>query len=222
MWVETNGLRLYCAVSGAGAPLLLLHGNGETHAIFDEAAAILAAHYTVYAVDTRGHGQSQPGPLHYADMAEDVAGLIAALGLERPYLCGFSDGGITALLLAASRPGLLRRLAVCGANSCPGGLKRRWRLRFWLEWKKTRSPLLRLMLDEPHITAETLGRINAPTAVLAGSRDLIRRADTRRIAAAIPNSTLRILPGETHGSYVVHSAKLAALLLQLDGKGTEL
>ena len=63
------------------------------------------------------------------------------------------------------------------------------------------------MLDEPHITAETLGRINAPTAVLAGSRDLIRRADTRRIAAAIPNSTLRILPGETHGSYVVHSAK---------------
>ena len=217
MWVETNGVRLYCAVSGSGAPLLMLHGNGETHAIFDEAAAVLGTRYTVYAPDTRGHGQSAAVPaLHYADMAEDVFGLIVQLGLEKPVLCGFSDGGIAGLLLAAAHPGLLSRLIICGANTHPAGLKRLWRLGFWLTYLKTRSPLYRLMLTEPRITDEMLRRIDVPTAVVAGSRDLIRLTDTRRIAAGIPNSTLHILPGETHDSYVTHSRKLAALLFHLE------
>ena len=61
-----------------------------------------------------------------------------------------------------------------------------------------------------------LRHITAKTLVLAGSGDLIREKETRRIAAAIPGAQLRILDGEDHGSYIVHSEKIADLILDFD------
>ena len=60
MIVHCNGIDIFYEVRGSGAPLLMLHGNGETHAIFDEAADLLARYFTVYTPDTRGHGASSP------------------------------------------------------------------------------------------------------------------------------------------------------------------
>ena len=51
-----------------------------------------------------------------------------------------------------------------------------------------------------------------PTLVLAGSKDLIRESETRLIAESIPGARLRILKGEKHGSYIVHSTKIAAII----------
>ena len=68
------------------------------------------------------------------------------------------------------------------------------------------------MLREPSISDETLRAIRARTLVLAGSGDLILPEETRHIAAAIPGAQLRILEGEDHGSYIVHSTKIAELI----------
>jgi pimeloyl-ACP methyl ester carboxylesterase len=54
------------------------------------------------------------------------------------------------------------------------------------------------MLDPPGVSLNDLGRIEAPTLVLAGQHDLIRRAHTRALAAAIPNARLRIVREGSH------------------------
>ena len=54
-----NGIRIFYEKQGEGAPLILLHGNGETHEIFDKAVEAFSSQYTVYALDSRCHGKSE-------------------------------------------------------------------------------------------------------------------------------------------------------------------
>ena len=214
MQVTVNGCTLYYEKTGAGRPLILLHGNGETHLIFDKALPLLRDHFTVYLIDSRGHGQSsKTNSFHYAEMAEDIHCFIEALSLTAPLFYGFSDGGIIGLMLAATYPTLLSGLIVSGANTGPEGLKQGWLWLFRLVYRITKDPKIALMLQEPHITAKQLAAIQIPTLVLAGSHDLIKEAHTRSLAAAIQGCSLHILPGEGHGSYVVHSEKIASLIL---------
>ena len=206
-------VRIHYEVLGQGRPLVFFHGNGEDHHIFEETARLLAEEYTVYLPDSRCHGESEKTEtVGYREIAADFLSLIQGLHLEKPVLCGFSDGGIVALLIAIAKPALPSALIVCGANSTPGGLKRRFRAFFRLQWKLTKNPLLGMMLKEPLISPAALAKIQAPTLVLAGSRDIIRQSHTEKLAAAIPGSRLGILFGETHASYVVHTEKLYGLL----------
>ncbi len=214
MFFECGTIRLYYEVEGSGPPLILLHGNGETHRIFDEAVRDLRAHFTVYAVDTRGHGQSSPvTEYHYDDMTEDIYRFITQLDIKQPLLYGFSDGGIVGLLLAMRYPGLLSQLVASGANIEPAGIKKRWLLLFRLLYALSRSPQMKLMLTEPHITSDALRTISTPTLLTAGSRDMILAAHTRMIHTAIPDSELFIIHGATHSSYIVNSNEIAALLI---------
>ncbi|MBO7151910.1 MAG: alpha/beta hydrolase, partial [Clostridia bacterium] len=57
-----------------------------------------------------------------------------------------------------------------------------------------------------------LKKIEIPTLVLAGENDVIKRAHTQLIASSIANSTLIIVPNETHSSYIIHSKKLYNLI----------
>lgn len=215
MICQVNGIKLYYEKSGAGRPLLLLHGNGESHDIFHEAIPLLEKHFTVYALDSRGHGQSPaPAACHYADFAEDVRCFIHAQCLKQPLLYGFSDGGIIGLLLASQQPELLSRLIISGANLVPEGIRRGWLALFRIIYFFTRDPKMKMMLKEPAITAEMLHKIQIPTAVFAGKRDMIKESHTRYIAANIKGSTLTILPGENHGSYIVHNKKIGELILK--------
>lgn len=215
MLIEANGKTLHYEVAGSGTPLILLHGNGEDLHIFKESTALLKEFFTVYALDFAGHGESQAvEELHYATHAADVYAFIKALHLEKPMLYGFSDGGIVGLMLAYQHPNLLSKLAVSGANLEPNGLKRMPLLGMKLRYAFTRSKRTKMMLQEPHITWSDLEKITVPTLVLAGEFDLIREEHTRSIAAHILGSKLQILKGELHGSYVVHSEKIARLLLE--------
>ena len=108
MYIDINNVKLYYDVVGIGSPLILIHGNGESHEIFDEAVKLLSEHFTCYLLDSRGHGQSQKvSEYHYADMAEDVYQFIQALSLHNITFYGFSDGGIIGLLLASRYPDCL-------------------------------------------------------------------------------------------------------------------
>ena len=73
--------------------------------------------------------------------------------------------------------------------------------------------LFALMLNEPDIKKEDLEKINIPVLVLAGDKDLVLEEDTRFIARNIPYATLKILKGESHTSYIVHSEKIAHEIL---------
>ena len=215
MEITVNHVNLFYEVVGTGAPLVMIHGNGESHEIFHEAAELLSSRFTCYLLDSRGHGQSQQVPeFHYADMAEDVYRFIQALELKNVTYYGFSDGGIIGLLLASAHPGLLDRMIISGANTRPDAVSKPLALVFRVLNFLHRNPLFELMLREPHISAEQLRSIEAPTLVLAGSRDLVAEEDTRFIAENIPNAALKILPGEGHASYIVHKTKVAELILE--------
>ena len=212
MIAEVNGIRLYYERSGTGRPLVMVHGNGEDHTIFDEAVRELRGEYCCYTIDSRCHGQSEDTrELHYRDMATDMIAFIKALKLRDVIFYGFSDGGIIGLM-AASRCEEITTLIVSGANTSPKAVK--WWLRLVIAAGKilTKDKKLRLMLYEPDIADEELRRIRAATLVLAGSGDLIPEKETRHIAETIPDAEIQILQGENHGSYIVHSTKIADLI----------
>lgn len=213
MNLNVNGISIFFEKSGAGSPVLLLHGNGEDHEIFRELILELEKKHTVYAIDTRDHGKSSPvTKLHYLDMAMDIVSLIDKENLEKPMLYGFSDGGIVGLLIASKYPGLLSKLMISGANSNPRGLKTKWQIVFLLDYLKHRDHKMKMLLKEPDITRKMLNEIDIPVLVMAGQYDMIKKSDTVFIAKNIPQATLKIVEGEDHGSYVVHSEKLYPLL----------
>ena len=212
MIAKINGIDLYYEKSGGGRPLVMVHGNGEDHTIFDEAVRELRSEYCCYCVDSRCHGRSSDtAELHYRDMAADMIAFLEALDLRDVIFYGFSDGGIIGLM-AAARSERITTLIVSGANTSPKAVK--WWLRPLIAAGKlvTKDKKLKLMLDEPDIDDAELGGIRASTLVLAGSRDLIPEKETRHIAAAVPGAELQILKGEDHGSYIVHSTKIAGLI----------
>ena len=216
MIAHVNGVELYFEKTGSGRPLLMLHGNGEDHTIFREAAAKLSQRYTCYVLDSRGHGRStRVAPLHYRDMAADVLDFLEAYELQNVLLYGFSDGGIVALM-AAARSHRVGTLVVSGANLTPKGVRADIGLMIRAMALVKKDPKLELMAREPDMDEAELRHIAARTLVLAGSKDLIREKETRRIAAAFPDAKLQILEGEDHGSYIVHSETIADLILDFD------
>lgn len=224
MYVHCNGVTLYYEMTGSGPSILLLHGNGEDHTVFDETSKLLSKSFTVYALDSRGHGKSRPASeLGYELMAEDVAEFVKALNIKKPILCGFSDGAIIGILAASRYPQMFHKLVLCGANAFPEGLKARWLKLFTVMERLHHDPKTLMMLKGPQIFQRELQNILIPTLLLAGERDMIRESHTRFLSSCIKNSSLKILPGETHGSYVVHSRKLYHHMKNFisEGNGTE-
>lgn len=123
MLAEVNGIQLYYEMIGQGPALIMVHGNGEDHTIFTEAAEKLKGYFTVYLIDSRDHGQStKVRELHYDDMADDVIEFLELLDLRDVVYYGFSDGGIIGLL-AAMKTDRIGRMIISGTNLTPNGVK---------------------------------------------------------------------------------------------------
>ncbi|MDR2126374.1 MAG: alpha/beta hydrolase [Prevotellaceae bacterium] len=214
MKIHVNGIDLFYEKTGnGGQPLILTHGNGENHKIFDKTVDLLSEKFCVYAIDTRGHGNSSKvNTYNYQDIAADCVEFIRLLELEKPVFYGFSDGGIAGIIIASQHPDLLSRLIVSGANVTPHGLKLKWRILFGIMYLFTRSKKIKMMITQPNISNNELQKIKIPALVLAGQKDMIKKTHTENIAAQIPNGKLKIIKGENHSSYVVHSDKLFAVI----------
>lgn len=105
--VQANGLTLhYTRTGGEKPPVVLAHGVTDSGLCWSPVAEALAADYDVIMVDARGHGHSTAADAGYdpATQAADHAGLIEALGLNRPAVLGHSMGAATALVLAGTFP----------------------------------------------------------------------------------------------------------------------
>ena len=213
MFADVNDISLYYEVSGSGEPVILIHGNSETHEIFDVLVKDLSETHQVFSVDSRCHGQSSKvkGRISYDMLADDYIAFIRKLDIHKPTVYGYSDGGIIGLKIAIKEPSLLGRLIVSGANLNPEGLKFSSRISMWPR-ALLGNRLYQMMLREPHIDIAELSRITIPVVVLAGENDCVKGGHTIGIASAIPDSTLEIIPGEDHGSYIVHSKKLYPII----------
>lgn len=194
---------------GQGDPLILLHGNGEDHTYFDHQIDVFAQHYHVYALDTRGHGQTPRGtrPFTIRQFADDLLAFMDARHIERAHLLGFSDGGNIAIIFAIRYPERVDRLILDGANLDTAGVKRRIQIPIEIGYRIARlfakrstsaqqhADLLGLMVNDPNIPVESLARIQAKTLVIAGTNDMIKGKHTRLIAANIPDAQLVIIQG---------------------------
>ena len=209
--LELKDKKIFYAAAGEGRPVVLLHGNGESHAIFNVLIDQLTeAGYRVYAPDSPGQGANEPLPeYHYRDMAEDIYEFILRLGLEKPALYGFSDGGILGFMIELSHPGTFSLLAVSGANLSPEGLEPS----FVRAFRESRDPLTVLMLTEPDIDPAALRSIEIPVLVTVGTEDLILNTETNRIVENLHDPTLIVVDGEDHGSYIEGSRIIGGILL---------
>lgn len=219
MFLDTGKIKLYYEKTGTGTPIIMLHGNGEDHKIFNKTVQILKNHYTVYAIDSRDHGKSgKVTELHYEDMADDIYDFITMLGIEKPIVYGFSDGGILALILAVKHQDILSKIIVSGVNAVPNGLKTIHILTYKISYLFHKNPKVKMMLTEPNITDNMLKSIKIPAVITAGSNDMIKQSHMQHIADCIPNSTFTVFKNELHGSYIVNSTKIAEFILKQDNK----
>ena len=201
-------IELFYTKTGSGPPLLLLHGNGEDGTYFVHQVEEFSRDFTVYAIDTRGHGQSPRGgaPFTISQFADDLLAFMDRQGPPRADILGFSDGGNIALTFALRHPERVNRLILNGANLDPKGVKPLVQLPIVLGYHfaslskspkaKARAELLGLMVNEPHIDPAELGKLSMPVLVIAGTRDMIRENHTRLIANRIPNARLVLIPGD--------------------------
>lgn len=217
MRAGVNGIEMYYEKFGEGRPLILVHGNGADHKEFKKTIGPLGRHFTVFAVDSRGHGRSSKvDELHYVDMAEDMVAFMEQLDLADAVYFGHSDGAIIGLL-AAMRTDRIGLLLAGSANMTPQGAAAWIRTIIKLEYAIGKAPRHRLMLTEPNLTPAELGTIRTPTVVIAGSRDIVSEKETRCIAESIPGAKLRILEGNGHTSYVIRKGRLEKLILEETG-----
>lgn len=119
-YVEVNGINLYYQEIGEGYPLILIHGGAGTATFnWEKHLPLFSKHFRVIAPDSRGHGKTEnpTGEFSYKLMVDDFAELIRKLELERPLVCGYSDGGQIALELGINHPTLAQAIVAGGATS---------------------------------------------------------------------------------------------------------
>jgi pimeloyl-ACP methyl ester carboxylesterase len=104
--VEVNGMAMYYETSGAGEPLIVLHGAYMNIPAMGDIIARLAQTHTVYAIEFQGHGRTTDidRPVTYPNLASDVAAFMDELGIEKADIFGYSMGAAAGLRLAIDHP----------------------------------------------------------------------------------------------------------------------
>src|SRR5262245_15427037 len=110
--VPPVALPLFVEQSGAGPPLLLIHGLMVSGAMYQGVLPALATHYRVVVPDLRGHGRSGalPGPYSVKQLSRDLAQLLDDQHVDAAHVLGYSQGGAVAQQLARDYPDRVRGL----------------------------------------------------------------------------------------------------------------
>lgn len=239
-YASVNGIKLWYAEYGHGAPVILIPGGFGFAAWWGLQIPALAKHYRVIAVDSRGQGRSTRNPdarITYRLMASDVLGLMDHLHIHKAALVGWSDGAIIGLEIAIHHPERLGKLFAFGANTDPSGYHD----------SRERSPAQNAVVDDysrlmrsgylklsstpgdfdvfhhkmtnlwntsPHITATQLQGIRVPTWIVDGDHDeIIKRRNIDFQFAQIPDARELIVPGASHFAFLQQSRIMNAELL---------
>ena len=225
-YAPVNGLKMYYEIHGEGTPLVLIHGGGSTiQTSFSKILPLLAHNYKVIAAELQAHGHTSDrnGSESFEQDADDVAGLLEYLNIDKAHFLGFSNGGNTAMQIAIRHPRLISKLVVISSfykregmipgffegmqnatiENMPGLLKT-----YYLQINNDKKALQTMfdkdrerMLGFKDWSDEQLNSIQAPTLLIAGDHDVVTPGHAVKMSQLIPNSQLMILPG-THGSFI--------------------
>jgi len=113
----------YYTDTGSGFPLVLIHGVGLDHTMWERQVSELSRVYRVIAYDMQGHGQSAcpPGPYSLAQFADQLLALLDGLDIPQAHVLGFSMGGLVAQKFAIEAPNRVKTLVIANsvANRSP-------------------------------------------------------------------------------------------------------
>ena len=235
--VRVAGRPVRYRATRTGQPVVLVHGLSGSGAWWSPVLPALARGFRVHVVDLPGFGlMRREGGLAPPAAATWLQAWMEAAGLERPHLVGHSLGGYVALLLAASAPAAVGRLALLAPAVLPPG----GRIRGYA------GPLLRsvrqaplaflpvLLRDSVRAGPATVWRaardllagaaddavdaavagVTAPVLLVWGSRDaLVPLATGQRLRAALPRARLLVLDGAGHVPMYERPHDLSAALV---------
>lgn len=228
MRVVANGIVTQFVMEGpAGAPVVTLsHSLAASLDMWEPQIPALTARYRVLRYDTRGHGGSEvpPGPYTLDMLADDVLGLLAALGIERTHFVGLSMGGMIGQALALKRPDVLASL-VLADTSCrmPPESGPLWDARIAMAESQGMAPLadgtIERWFTRPFIerAPEAVDRVRmlirtTPPQGFTSCSQAIRALDYAAHLHEIRVPTLIIVGGDDHGTPVAASELMHAAI----------
>jgi 3-oxoadipate enol-lactonase len=218
---------------GDGPPLVLLHPLALSGCIWELTREELIEGRDVVALDLRGHGDSGWSGESFTieEMADDVATLLQALEISQCDLAGMSMGGCVAMMLAAKRPALVRRMALCDTTAWYGpNASAAWEKRARSAEENPRRALIPFQLDRwfsdafrnehpdrVRVAVETFTRTNAD--VHAQACRALGAFDGRAVLDQIKSPTLVIAGAQDYATpasmarYLARSIPGAALTI---------
>ncbi|MFN7085976.1 MAG: 3-oxoadipate enol-lactonase [Burkholderiales bacterium] len=119
MKVKTNGIEINYEIAGEGPWVTLSHSLACNLHMWDDQMAALTRKYRVLRFDTRGHGRSDapPGPYTLEQLADDVKGMLDALGIAKTHWIGLSMGGMIGETFALKYPGVFRSMVLADTTA---------------------------------------------------------------------------------------------------------
>lgn len=215
MKIKTNGIELHCTVEGEGPWVTMSHSLACNSSMWDvQAKLLVASGYKVLRFDTRGHGASDApeGPYTLEQMADDLHGLYAALGIRRSHWVGLSMGGMIGETYALKHPGVFQSMVLADTTSRrPPNAEQMWGERVKLAREKGMDALVEGTLARwftepyrqanPAVMAKIAADIrNTPVAGFAGCCDAIAKIDVLDRLKEIECPSLVIVGDQDHGT----------------------
>jgi 3-oxoadipate enol-lactonase len=207
---RVGDINVYYELHGQGTPLVLIGGLGTDVTPYAGITDWLAQRFQVLAFDNRGAGRTDKpdAPYTIGQMADDTAGLMEALSIERAHVVGISMGGRIALELALRHPGRVAKLILVSTSAAGRGkLTMSWPMH--VAGLLKRAGLFRGKYPQPDyahdrqrqasVGYDATGRIaeiRAPTLILHGRRDKSMPLEAaERMHAGIGGSQFEVFRG---------------------------
>ncbi len=223
-YAPVNGLQMYYEIHGEGGmPLVLIHGGGSTiETSFAVTLPLFAAHRQVIAVEMQAHGRTadRNAPESFEQDADDVAGLLKFLKIDKANFFGFSNGGTTTMQIAIRHPEIVNKIVnLAGAYQregfFPGFFDGFEGATIDMMPAQLREAFLKVTPDKARlqvmfdrdvarmkgftdIPGDLIKGIKAPALIIVGDQDVMPVANAVKIAGLVQGAHVMVLPG-THG-----------------------
>lgn len=118
MKIEKFPLLTHYKATGSGEPLIFIHGVGLDHTMWHQQIEYFSAHYTVFAYDMLGHGETEKmnqDAYSLEDFVEQLATFFQTVQIEQAHIVGFSMGGMVAQLFSITYPEMVKTLTIANA-----------------------------------------------------------------------------------------------------------
>lgn len=207
-----DGSDIYYEKYGSGSALFLLHGNGGSGKYFSKQLESFSQYFTVFVVDSRGHGRSTNTKkvTSFQLMANDLLAIMTQEKITKADLLGFSDGANLAMVFAHLYPDHCDHLVLNAGNTLVSGVRLLphlasyvqyaivWLGAFFDKGMRNFLPILKLLFYDVGLNSQDLSEITAPTLVIVGKHDVIKTSHSMYLARTIPNASFALVKGQGH------------------------